>query len=594
MAEPNLKARLSRMAREATDPADREWAQSMYREEFGEALAPEHSAPGPWREGFSADSRRPVLNPLDAAIRRRAQEQEESAERDAPSFGRAAALGTAAGLTGDLFDEISASLGTYGTSPSMISAGGLPIAMLRQAEKRSDLPKGQWGGSAEYEGLREQNRQDARANAAAHPLGYYPGLIAGAIASPIKGPQIAATSALGRIGAAAVRSGVEGAAFGAGASEADLNAGDVVGTLRDTAGAGALGAGLGAAGSSVGEGIKRGGKHIADNLKRRVVGEVAEGVESATTPTQRKHLNRAQEDIWNEMTTGPDAEVIRGTRYKGATEAREDLAPIMARVGQENAEHYAKFAAAGRGNVDASDYMMRLADKAAEADEVGDTELFNAINNFISEVDSAYQRTGSLPLTRLRGMTTQTQRAAASAIGGMNGHAPAELKARLTAVATEAMDDSLSLASAGDPALEAAASAIRSNNRRYYANKTMDKALMLREPKENTGPGLLVRGAKAAATPGALAAGAAIAGDDEKKLENALLGAGAGVGLRGLVPLAKLAQRKITDMGIASQMPGYSGPSADAIARGVRPFVPPLSLNIIEAIKRRRAQEQDQ
>lgn len=574
------RARLQRMAAEATDPEDKAWAISAYEQEFGEKP---YVGEGPRRDQFVP------TDPLLRAIRTR----REAPPREQTSQGAAALLHGAQGGSFGLSDELTgaavAALDAGQGLRTMPGALGLLGAGLSRVRNAFD-PEGAVAPQPPMEAYRagrDSAREDLDQTAEDHPVTALGATVAGSLLNPIRAPLPRGTTAMGRIASAGGQGALQGAAQGLGVSRADLTRGDFIGAARDTGGGAALGGALGVAGQSVGEGVKKVGQHITDNVRRRAVGELAEGMESATTPTQRKHLDRAQEDIWNEMTTGPDAQTVRNVRYQGATEGREALKPVLERIGQENAEHYAKFTAAGRANVDAADYMQRLANRAAEADEAGDTELFNAINNFIEDVDGAYQRTGSLPLQRLRGMTTQTQRAAASAIGGLNGHAPAELKARLTAVATEAMDDSLSAAAAGDPALEAAADAIRANNRRYYANKTIDKNLALRETKENTGPGLLVRGAKAAATPGALAAGAAIAGGDENRVENALAGAGAGLALRGLVPAAKLAQRKITDFGIASQMPGYGGPTATGVSRAVRPFVPGL----LNALMSRREQD---
>jgi hypothetical protein len=447
-----------------------------------------------------------------------------------------------------------------------------------------------------YRGALGEARAADKQAAEEHPLAYYPAMIGGAILSPIKGPNIGpaanATGALataGRVGSAGVRGGVEGAAFGVGQSEAD----DAMGVLRDVGTSAGLGGAMGIAGQTVAEGVKTGGKAIAKNLKKRVVNEFAEGLESKTTPTQQKHLDRAQDDIYREVSTGPDAKAVRGTVYKGAAEGRGVLKPIVDKVGAANKENYAQFVKAGRGKVDIADYMQRLAAKADEADQAGDTELFEAINSHIDEVDKAYQRTGDMALTRLRGMTTKVQKHAASAVGGLNTHAAAELEGRLMATATEAMDDTLGIAAAGDPALEAAAQSIRANNRRIYALKTVDKGLQLREHKEAAGPGALVRMANAMGTPGAAAGAGFVLSEDEDKIQNALVAGGIGLGAKGLVPLAKLAQRGITSAGIKTQLPGYGGPSAGTVGRAVRPFVPPLSLNLLDAYKRRREQQEN-
>jgi hypothetical protein len=536
----------------------------------------------------------PSLDPLDAAIKRRAAQQAES-----PGIVEAGLRGGAQGLTGGFFDEMVGSSGAYGVGgfglPGM-SLGGVRDAAIER--ERAGDPSGRGGGPSLtglvtgeqrpgiYDSIRDESRgRDAQA-AQEHPLAYYPGMIGGAIMSPIKGPSMG-SSIPGRLAGAAVRGFAEGAVFGAGQSESD----DAMGVLRDTGASAGLGGAMGLAGQVVSEGVKGAGNLITKNLKKRVVNEFAEGLESKTTPTQQKHLDRAQEDIYREVSTGPDAKAVRGTVYKGAAEGREVLKPIIDEVGTANKENYAQFVKAGRGKVDIADYMQRLAAKADEADQAGDTELFEAINSHIDEVDKAYQRTGDMALTRLRGMTTKVQKHAASAVGGLNTHAAAELEGRLMATATEAMDDTLGIAAAGDPALEAAAQSIRSNNRRIYALKTVDKGLQLREHKEAAGPGFLVQTARAAGTPGAAAGAGYVLSEDEDKIGNALMAGGIGLGAKGLVPLAKLAQRGITSAGIKTQLPGYGGPSASTVGRAVRPFVPPLSLSLLDAYQRRREQE---
>ena len=577
------RARLQRMAAEA-EGEDKAWAEAQLHQEFGETVTP--TPRFDMRSG-----QRPSLDPLDAAIQRRAAEQEARAGQES-GLGMAAVRGGAQGLTGGFADEMAGSSGAYG-----VGGFGLPGLSLGGV-RRAAIEREQAGdptGTKTYDATRDESRQADAQAASDHPWGYYPGMIGGAILSPIRGPNVGPATAapgvlnaMGRVGAAGVRGGVEGAAFGVGQSESE----DPMDILRDAGTSAGLGGALGVAGQTVAEGVKGVGGAIAKNLKKRVVNEFAEGLESKTTPTQQKHLDRAQEDIYREVSTGPDAKAVRGTVYKGAAEGREVLKPIVDKVGAANKENYAAFVKAGRGKVDIADYMQRLAAKADEADQVGDTELFEAINSHIDEVDKAYQRTGDMVLTRLRGMTTKVQKHAASAVGGLNTHAAAELEGRLMATATEAMDDTLGIAAAGDPALEAAAQSIRTNNRRIYALRTVDKGLQLREHKEAAGAGALVNIARAAGTPGAAAGAGYVISEDDDKIQNALMAGGIGLGAKGLVPLAKLAQRGITSAGIKTQLPGYGGPSASTVGRAVRPFVPPLSLNLLDAYRRRREQQE--
>ena len=582
----DMRSRLQRAAAEAKTPEDRAWAASRYQELYGEAP---YTGAGPRRDQYVPLSMDPMMKAID-------KRNEEKANRPKRGVGETMLLHGGQGASFGLTDELSgATYAALDMGPPMAqlpgAAGlvGRGLHGLRRMFDPHDSVPIQGPGDA-YRYGRDVAREELDETAADRPNVALGSQVAGSLLNPIKAPIPRGTTAWGRIASAAGQGAVQGAAQGLGTSRADLTEGDVVGALKDTLPAAGLGAGLGVAGGTVSEGVRAGGKYIADNLKNRVLNEIGEGVSGKqVTPTQRKILNRSQDAIWEEMTTGPDAKTVRGVRYGKATEGRAALAPVMNRIGEEISAEYDKFAAAGRGQFPAAPFLARLEQEAVQALEEGDSLVADGIRAYAGRVaKAAEEKNGMLGLKQVRGLTTEAQEIAKSAIDGLKGGANAQKLRAVAATAGETMDDQLGLMAQGDEALEASANVVRGKNRRYAANKRIDEMLEMREPKENTAPGMLVQGVKGAFNPITLGLGGAAFSDDDSRIENALTLAGLGIAGRSALPAARLAQRGITSAGIRTQLPGYSGPSAAAVARSVRPFVPPLSLSLLDMYRSRQ------
>jgi hypothetical protein len=568
----DMRTRLQRAATEAESPEDRAWAASRFKELYGEP----HDAPV---ERFDMRTgQRQSLDPLDAAINRRSQQQDEG-----PDAVESGVIGAGQGVFG-LGDEIGAAGHTYGFNPAMVSGGGM-FAMGDAALR--NRAAGDPTGTKTYRSTVDQARGDVASAAENHPAAYYPAMLGTALLAP--GPKGAPKGAglgerLARNTAAGVASGT---ATGIGQSDKE----DPGGIAEDALASGALGGGLGLLGTAIGAPFKYLYDKLGSSAGKRIANEAAEGATQKTTPTARAHLEKASKGLAEEVVSGPRGDEVRSALKGPAAEAPTKLKPRMDDLKAQRGAGYDAFKQAGRGDVDVDGYLARLKAKADEADEAGDTELYQAINHFMGEVSDAYQRRGSMGLERLRKMTTKTQKAAASAVGGLNLHAPAELKDRISAVATEAMDDTLSIAASGDEALEAAAASIREANRGMSPLLTAKKALKQRARKEaSEGQGFRTLGKQVgmAATPAALGAVTAEEGD---KLESAALYGGGALALQRALPaLGGLMDRGITGAAIYaarhpnSQLPAMAG-------RAVRPFVPPLSLSLLEAFQRRREQE---
>lgn len=343
----------------------------------------------------------------------------------------------------------------------------------------------------------------------------------------------------------------QGALYASGASEADLTKDEVKPLLRDAVIGGAVGTVAGAAGEGVSKMIKKGAAAVTDALKRRVLNEVAEGT-ATTTATGRKKLDAAGEAIVREVVQGPSAKRVRSA-YTGDAEAGvKTLQPIIASVGKKLERAYQTFEERGRGVIDIDDYMDRLAEQAAQAQNRGQLSVMRGIEAFSQDVREFAARTGELTLRQLRGLTSETQRAAASTLGSLNEHASAKLAKRLSAVASQEMAETLAKQAGDDKVLRAALTTIRQNNPRYHALATIEETLKQRVYKENTGKSAIVRAAEKVATPAAT--GAALGAlSSEDRLEGALQGAAAGAALRyGIPAAARGLDRRLTTEAIAA------------------------------------------
>lgn len=418
-----------------------------------------------------------------------------------------------------------------------------------------------------YRAGRDSHRELNATAAGEHPIAYH----GTGLATAIVNPTGAAAKGAGFLGKLAAGAKV-GAAQGLGSSTADVTKGDVKGAMSD-AGIGAL---FGGAGTVVGEGVSRGAKavggKIQGGLRRRILNEVAEGdTGMVTTPTQRKHLDKAGDAIFDEVVHGPDAAKVRGAFKGPADKGRKAVGEVLAPVFEANDKGYEAFAAKGRAAIDPKAYAQALRDKAVQrADEGRGTDAQNLMalaDDFDALVGMRSKK--DMDLKSLRKFTTEQGAKSASAIGGLQPHSRAAALNRLTAEASEAMDDALSRAAVGDPELEAAAASIRANNKRINALKTADSAMARRQDKENSAASGIMRAAKAAAGPTALGGAAAVTSGDDERLENVAKGAAIGfVGSRGLPYVARSLERARTSAGIAAAQ--GRGPSAETAGRAAR------------------------
>lgn len=332
-------------------------------------------------------------------------------------------------------------------------------------------------------------------------------LVGGAAANGVAArllPKVA--TAPGRVAVGAIAGAVGGGVGGG--TEAALNhaaspapsrgfATEAAEAMKAGAAGGAL---YGAALGSFAEGVGKVGKSITEGLGKRIRNEIAEGDAGvATTPTERKKLTAAGDAVVREVVRDPK---VRKAYMSGAEAGRTQLQPLIDTIGGKLDAAYDTFTAAGKGNVNLVDYMQRLRDASADALASGRTDLQRGIQAFEAEVRQAAEDSGQqLTLRQLRGLTTQTQRAASSALGGLNEHAAAALKNQITAVATEQMAGALEKAAGGDKTLTKALGQIRLNNDRMHALLTIDGALKRRAFKEETAPGAFQNAAAVVGSP---------------------------------------------------------------------------------------------
>lgn len=586
-------ADLAMMAREAEDPEDRAWAQAQYAKEAGKPLEAAHSTPGPWREGLQPHVPRTVtaLNPLDAALKarpapagagtardaalRQLQEPrpDPTMERDTPTdkgtaFGLGVAQGGTVGQLANLFEATGKTEpGAEALMESMFGGEG-----LRQGRKvTEDL--GRTAG---------QNVRTQMAKAEAERPGQFiPGSMLGAMASPLTGgPALAPLKGAGGFGARTMMAGLEGGMYAEGAG-------------RDPRAGAAMGAAGNVLGTIVTAPARALYRRLASSAPQRVINEAAEGTgNAAATATARKHLATAEEGIAREVISGPQGDAVRKALKGEAQAGMGKLEEVVGPLTKANDEAYSAFEKAGRGTVDAKLVLDGLEKQAREALAAGKSQTAKGIRAYAKQVAAdAAESGGKLGLKQLRGLTSEAQEIAKSAVGGLNEHASAKRLGRVSAAASKVNDAVLEVAAEGDDALKAAAQSIRDNNARISPLLVGKKALKARDYKERTGSALR-RAGKAAATPAALGAVSAVAGDDESRAENFLIGAAGGAALsRGVPALANRLDSGLTSLAIGAARnpnPLLLNPATQAaVQRGSMP----LNLNILDALMSRRQQE---
>ncbi len=422
-------------------------------------------------------------------------------------------------------------------------------------------------------------------------------------------PGVVATKAVGLLGRGkqAIAAAGEAALQAFGNSTADVTKGEFAEAGRDAATGAALGGGLNVAGQVVGKGfkaakdyaVKKLGAGSRDELVDRIMNEVASGPDDLkTTPTKQKRLDHSRDAIGAEVVDGPDAELVRNAFLSDAKTGREMLQKPLKDLRAVREADYEAFEAAGRSHIKPDDYVQRLREKVAEEAQAGHGNVATTLKGVISRFESLIQdaKTGNVQslekqileireaaqkaaegnnpfrakelvaqandiekaltdkawkpdLLTVRGFTTEAQETAVANLGALNEHQQARIKNVASAVTTGIMDDLLTAAAKGDKKLEAHATSIRANNKRFNAILTIDDALAGRQWKENNadGPikGLLKQSATAAALGGA--GGATQGNDFADGAQKAGMGALVGVGLRkGLPKIGQKIEQSIT------------------------------------------------
>jgi hypothetical protein len=467
------------------------------------------------------------------------------------SFGR----GVAQGASGGFVDE----LGGVGTA-----IGDMAHRVFGDRDPSLPAPP---SAVQSYREGRDEHRADDKKAEDAHKYLYGGGQLLGGVATALV-PGAKGADAVARIGQAAKAGG----AFAAGSSEADLTKGQVPQFVRDVAVGSAVGGAVGGAGELLKKGVGWAADKIGGSLSRRVMNEVAEG-SASTTQTARKQLNKAEKNIVKEVVHGPDADDVRGAYQGGsATKGQERLAPIIKKIEEKRVKAYDAFAKAGRAAVDVDAYaaMLTQAEKAVRGK--GKSSVADGIRAFREKVISEAKETGGLTLEQLRGLTTEAQNHAASALGSLNEHTRAATLKMVERPVTAAMDKVLSNAARGVPALEKAAQQIRNEiNPRLNALLTINKALARRAEKEASAKSGLVRVAERIA-PSAATGAALGAMGSEDRIEGALMGAAAGSAVRAGIPaLARGIDNKITTAVIraAQGQPTITRAAAEKVAQGI-------------------------
>jgi hypothetical protein len=571
----DMRTRLQRAAAEAESPEDRAWAASRFRELYGES----HDAPV---ERFDMRTgQAPALDPLDAAIKRRAAQQPK------PQGGAETAMrGFFQGASGMHGDELAGSSGAYGVGG--FGLPGLSLSGVRDAAIERERA-GDPTGTRTYDEVRNANRAADAQGAAENPAAYYPPMILGALAMP--GPKGAPKGAgLGTRLAANTGAGVvTGLATGVGASDKE-DPGDIA---EDALASGALSGGLSFLGTAAGAPFKYLYDKLGKSAPTRIANEAAEGATQKTTATARSQLFKAKEGLADEVIEGPQGDTVRSALRGPAADAPAKLKPRLDDLSTQRDAAYTAFEEAGKGTLDPGAYRAALV-AAAKAERK--PSMRKGFQKLVAEYDEwadSLAADGSpLTLRDVREFTTDIQGLAASAIGSVNEKAATRIKDRMAAVATKSMDDLLEASAAGDEGLQAAAQSLREANKGMSPLLTAKTALKQRAKKEaSEGQGFRTLGKQVsmAATPAALGAVTAEEGD---KLENAALYGGGALALQRALPaLGGLMDRGITGASIfAARHPNSRIP--EIAGRATRPFVPPLSLNIMDALMQRRREQE--
>lgn len=265
----------------------------------------------------------------------------------------------------------------------------------------------------------------------------------------------------------AARAGAEGAVY-------------AHGTGGDIATGAAVGAGVTGAAGAVGKLVKKGATAVVDKLADRIISEIGEQPGTVGKKV-RDRLVKYRDKVVDEVITGPDATKVRQAyRNPDAAKGLEQLKPVVDGLRERLDDGYEAFRKAGKADINVATYLRNLEAQAANpALSAAESRAIKKLATDFSEEASRAAPDGVMDIQRLRQFTSRAQEAAAGAYGGdpsMMSQA-AKLKARLSAIASDAMDDWLDANAKGNPKLATAAKEIRENNRRISANLLIQGAL---------------------------------------------------------------------------------------------------------------------
>lgn len=540
-----------------------------------------------------ADAPAPVTPPVDP---------------NAPKIGRmkAGVATTLQGVTVGLGDELKGVGGAIGDGIyTLLHEGRLPTT--------TEIKKA-------YTEDRDAERSDVAQAKHDYPIQSFLTETAGGLAVPIPGAgaadiakgayQATKATGLGMKALAAAKSLAPAMATGAvaGVGYQDSGKGEIA-SAGDVAAAAAEGAGTGVVVDqglkAVGRGIKSlaTGGRSAEEVKNRVLNIIGKSPDGAkATPTDRAFLKRAGDGLMDEMTTGPDAEVVQNIVFHPKSgQALEELQPVLERLGEHKTAQYDKFAAAGVNKVDAvGEYLPRIQETIDKLDAQGGHERqvvgLEGIRDFVAKKAAKVESKGlaakeavvqaadaqlasgaidqaehaaqvakandlgsPTDLKWFRALQTDFGSEAASKLGNLEPHIAAREGAKVAHQALEVFDDILSSKAAGNPDLEEAANAIRADNQRFASLLPLQKALTTKartEIDKNVGPATSVLNKfHKGGTIGAGLAGFAVGGP---------LGAAAAVGAGAALPkIAESLDRRITAKSIEEMRSVLQGTSKE-------------------------------
>jgi hypothetical protein len=323
--------------------------------------------------------------------------EEVGASPEAPSVGQSALMGAQQGVTMGFADELGGRIqqgadalaGLFGESPTEANA------KLREEGFMGDI--GPTSNSELYTESRNQNRDEYKAAEDANPGSYIAGNIAGGILPTIAMPQMGAAKGAGYLETMG-KAALQGAAYGAGASEEE----DALGIAGDAALGGAvgglLGGGIKYGANKAGSAIRGAGEYINEQAPKLRKGFDAIGnyINPSKPKANIEELKAAAKALGVELTPG----MQDGSEYISHLENTLSKSPsYLGRSVKANQEKVIeKLAEAGQGLTDdaanLSAYQLGEKFKSGLTAKVGER-----LDPLVSTFDDVAQSTKNIPLS---------------------------------------------------------------------------------------------------------------------------------------------------------------------------------------------------